>query len=365
MHYGGEASKYDSAAILILYAEHDDRFPNALESQLVDDDEPHRRSCKILDAVENAIPSIPRLYETATRITVKTIDGEPRFTFSEDKGGLLACPPIPPSLIVAPSVQITELTRLGGTRLGVNTDRVGWQGRQYAFKRMAENDQLMLSELEILTHPPSQHLQMLSAVVIDSRNHLRGFLAPFMPYGSVEEVFVNRTHPSPQVLSTQGTAVFPHPPDWAMKLKWACQISQAIVDLHAAQPSPIVLGNLNPRNILITRSADALVIGLSGTGSATRYPVRWAAPERNGAAYTVGPPLDVAGLGMVLWALSEEKFDGFLDESGARPSRNERWRASSTPAWYRNLVDSCLDVNPAQRPPAENVLAQLERRGQK
>ena len=128
---------------------------------------------------------------------------------------------------------------------------------------------------------------------------------------------------------------------------------------------PITLGNINPRNVLIDDKGDALVIGLSGSARGTRFTSKWAAPERLRSTYSVGPPLDVANLGMVLWALAEEDFSGFPKTerymNGSDDARKpNRWRRHETPSWYRILVDKCIQNDPSQRPTAAQVFSALE-----
>ena len=93
--------------------------------------------------------------------------------------------------------------------------------------------------------------------------------------------------------------------------------------------------------------------------------------------YEIGPALDVANLGMTLWALAEENFDGFPDiysDDGQRSSSNSSRRGGpvqqghsdlwqkdnpATPGWYRLLVENCVDEEPARRPKAGEVAATI------
>lgn len=177
------------------------------------------------------------------------------------------------------------------------------------------------------------------------------------------------------------------------KLRWAAQLARAVATLHdgSATTGPITLRNLNPRNVLISgmatpsscRETCIIIAGLRGASSPSgmRYFQRWAAPERlRKSTYEIGTALDVANLGMVLWALAEENFDRFPDiysnprrDSAASDSsrrgvpspagNSELWKKNdpSTPGWYRLLVESCIEEEPARRPKGAEVAATLER----
>lgn len=366
-HYGGDPAKYDTADVLVLYTERNSRVASALENTFFEDHVrglPHRA---LLEAFQRAIPSIPHLFPSATRITLRTrAEGEEAsYTFSEETEEVVAYPPIPSSLASVPAVQIGALAKLSPARFGTHVDRVSLQGREYAFKQCTRDVEDMLQEVDFLAQRPSPRVIQMSAIVVDSTQRLRGFLAPFMPYGSLEELFTNLSQPNTQQMQALGSVAYPQHPYWMMKLKWARQIAQGIVDLHDSPLGPIALGNFNPRNVLIDNNGDALIIGLSGTASGTRYTVRWAAPERMRSSYSVGPSMDVANMGMVLWALAEEDFTGFtklaptvngIDET----HRPRRWRRQETPHWFRMAVDRCVQDEPTQRPTAAEVLAILE-----
>lgn len=366
-HYGGDPSKYDTADVLVFYVERNSRVVGALENTLLENHARGLSQRPLLEAFQCAIPSIPHLFPSATRITLRThADGEDAtYTFSEETEEVVVYPLVPPSLASVPAVQIGVLAKLSPARFGTHVDRVSWHGRDYAFKQCTRDVEDMLLELDILVQRPSPRVVQISAIVVDSTRRLRGFLAPFAPYGALEDVFANLAQPDTQEMHARGTVAYPQHPAWATKLKWARQIARGVADLHGSPLGSIALGNFNPRNVLIDDSGDALIIGLSGTARGTRYPARWAAPERMRSSYSVGPPLDVANMGMVLWALAEEDFTGFTKSAAAvngldESYRSRRWRKKETPYWFRVVVDRCVQDEPTQRPTAAEVLAILE-----
>ncbi|KAH8113598.1 hypothetical protein DFH11DRAFT_310488 [Phellopilus nigrolimitatus] len=410
VYYSADPSSYDDPAadVLVLCAEYNPLGRIAVESRLLDafDEDgglqPHKQQHtekEILQLVEGSIPAIEQFYLSATRITLRTAltastDGQPtpRLTYLCGEEHELVFPfvQLPASLASGvPLARITDLTRLGpagsfGLTTGV--DRVQWGGHDgtFAFKRAGRNTEATVGEMEILVRPPphsenSAQLVQFAAVVVDQRGRLRGFLAIFEPYGSLEEIFLNR-RTSTSTDSAGGSAVFPRQPDWPLKLRWSTQLARGLSALHAdSAGGPIVLGNLNPRNVLVSHADgySLVIAGLRGAATPTgmRFPARWAAPERvRRASYALGPALDVANLGMVLWALAEESFDRFPGISSpprrsddiskaAISTRSGLWRKDNivTPGWYKLLVESCVEEEPARRPSAADVAAVLSR----
>ena len=125
--------------------------------------------------------------------------------------------------------------------LTLHVDRVSWQERQYAYKQCTKDAEDMLLELGILSQFSSPRLQQLASLVIDNQRRLRGFLTPFMTYGSIEEVFVNLAHPDPREMEELGNTAYWERPSWTTKLKWAKQLTRGIIDLHSSSLGPILL----------------------------------------------------------------------------------------------------------------------------
>jgi len=62
-------------------------------------------------------------------------------------------------------------------------------------------------------------------------------------------------------------------------------------------------------------------------------------------------PVDIYSLGLILDVLVQEKGDGV---------RIPLWRDGSAPAWYRDIVQSCMHLDPTARPTAVEVLSLLQ-----
>ena len=375
------------------------------------DIETDRRSdieSELLRLVKESLPSINRFFVSATRISVRTEpEGTIKVSISEENELVFPFREIPRALAsLRPTItQITSLKRLGPAgRFGIaeGIDRVLWAGHEgvYAFKRAGRDAHTTAHEIELLLKSPvhgegSAKTLQVSAIVTDVCNRLRGFLSPFAPYGSIEEVFTNRQHlASGQAnLGNIGSTAFPRQLEWKEKLKWAAQLARGVAEIHDRNPllGHFTLRNLNPRNVLVSGTASStsskntrlIIAGFRGAASpdGMRYSRRWAAPERwRKSTYEIGPALDVANLGMTLWALAEEKFDGFPDiygEDGRKRSasnssrdggpvqqgRSDLWQKENpaTPGWYRLLVESCVDEEPARRPKAAEVASAIGR----
>ncbi|EJC99038.1 uncharacterized protein FOMMEDRAFT_31572 [Fomitiporia mediterranea MF3/22] len=419
IHYGTVLDSYDDKAsdVLVLCLVRNTHVRDAVENRILDafDSEgdilQEKRAnveFELLELAQKALPYVERFYITATRVVIRT-ESDSKLTFSTSEEDELVFPlsNVPRSLssLHPPTVQIADLKRIGlAGRFGLSAgiDRVHWKGREgvFAFKRTGRDTDVTSHEIGILLQSPlnaggNGRILKLSAVVIDPRNRLRGFLSPFEPYGSIEEVFSNgRQFPVSRPESGEiGSTVFPRQPEWKDKLRWAAQLARGVATLHDGNVAagPLTLRNLNPRNVLVSGSATSsscrdtylVFAGLRGAASPTgmRYSKRWAAPERlRRPTYEIGTALDVANLGMVLWALAEENFDGFPDiystarrDSAASTNssrggpttqgRSDLWQKDNpaTPGWYRLLIESCVEEEPARRPKAAEVAAALER----
>ncbi|THH00167.1 hypothetical protein EW145_g7125 [Phellinidium pouzarii] len=421
IYCGHNSDAYDdlSADTLVLCIEENQVLVDAVENRVLDQfgidgelqqERQRHVENEVIQLVEAAIPSIERFYVTATRITIRTVAASENrlsphltYTFSEESELIFPFSDLPRKFasLGTPTALISSLTRVGPAGrfgLAAGVDRVRWQEHTgvFAFKRADRDVDVTTGEIEILMHttPHEENaadLLQLHAIVVDAHGRLRGFLARYEPYGSLEEVFTNRriqlqSESDPVDENYVGSAVFPHHPDWKMKLTWGAQLARGLAVLHSRDDSvgPLTLRNLNPRNVLVhsfLNPADTrlIIAGLRGAASPTglRFPARWSAPERvRRPTYALGPELDVANLGMVLWALAEERFDGFPGTSSLirrgsaaveiSKSRDDTkaslWQSNfTTPGWYKLLVESCIEEEASCRPNAVDVATVLER----
>jgi serine/threonine protein kinase len=140
--------------------------------------------------------------------------------------------------------------------------------------------------------------------------------------------------------------------DWSLKLSWACQITRGVVELHSISAYN---GDLKPNNVLIDSGGQAILIDFLPMGFSDPF----VAPEvlaksHDGvteSASVLTAPADVYSLGVFLYVVGEEKL------SGIHPIV---WRDGGTCAWYREIVERCLNLDPDSRPSASEVLSVLE-----
>ncbi|KIM37914.1 hypothetical protein M413DRAFT_448181 [Hebeloma cylindrosporum] len=320
-----------------------------------DDDDLLDKQHEALQALLKAIPDIETrsdfLYDTATCITIETIDGKLTASITEDVDAIISYFPIPLSLSHIPTISVTELKRI--RPLHVYVDCVKWQGNTYAFKRSGEDNHHGSSmELTILDRlSKSPNIINLVAIVVNADNTILGFLTPFIRSGDLGNVF-ERARRGLGLGNEDDATAF----EWPLKLSWARQITQAVVDLHSIQAYN---GDLKPQNVLIDSTGQALLIDFHSKGISDEF----AAPELLEMFYssthetiTIPPSSDVYSLGLVLWAVAEERWRGM---------RPPVWREGilTTPDWYRDVVRRCLALSPEARPSVADVLALLESEG--
>jgi serine/threonine protein kinase len=83
----------------------------------------------------------------------------------------------------------------------------------------------------------------LVAVVVNHDNTVRGFLTPFMRSGDLESVF-KKARQSIGLGDDDDATAF----EWSLKLSWAHQIAQGVVELHAISAYN---GDLKPQDVFI------------------------------------------------------------------------------------------------------------------
>lgn len=245
---------------------------------------------------------------------------------------------------------IAELEKIDIENI-MDTDRVKWRGDTYAFKSTGKMPEGPLRELAIMDQlAESPNIINLVAIVVNHDNAIRGFLTPFMPSGDLQSVFEDARKSFGLGNDDDATAF-----DWPLKLSWARQIVQAVVELHHISAYN---GNLKPQNVLIDSIGQAQLIDFLPKNTSDKF----AAPEllkmiwSHGLTFesVLSTPADVYSLGLVLWAVAEERWMGMPTPV---------WRAGKTPNCYRDIVKRCLVLDSEARPSAIEVLSLLEGEG--
>ena len=354
VHFRFEADPYlyDSGQMFAIAYRPNRNEPDCMENMIFNS-RAWQKIGNALDAVLLLYPDFPTgttsFHDTVTCITLATTGGKLTATVTEDLDSIISYLPIPSSLSHIPTVPITELQHIH--LVDIDVDRVKWRGSAYAFKKTGEHLEGTLRELAILDRlANSPNIINLVAIVVNHDNTIRGFLTPFMCSGNLGNIFEKARQITGLCEDDDATAF-----EWPLKLTWARQIAQGVVDLHAIAAYN---GDLKPQNVLIDPSGRALLIDFLPMGISDSF----AAPEVLEMYNIHGNPLetvlsataDVYSLGLVLWAVVEERWEGM---------RTLVWRGGKTPEWYRDIVKRCLALAPEDRSSATEVLSLLGKEG--
>ena len=209
------------------------------------------------------------------------------------------------------------------------------------------------------------------------------YVSEFLCGGNLEEWTKRQAERKPR---TKGRAPLP------MALGWCSDLSRAICYLHNCT-TPVIHCNLKPANLLLTGDMNLKVsdFGLSKTrkkrahresSKSTRKStsagvtsieginlgsIRYVAPEVFGNSEGLNEKVDLYSIGMIFWyiATATEPFASVDVEhvpeaakKGHRPPQDvvrERFGPLMC-----ELIESCWNHNPAQRPPAEDLVKSLE-----
>ncbi|KIJ41371.1 hypothetical protein M422DRAFT_209266 [Sphaerobolus stellatus SS14] len=355
--YEADPRIYDSGTMLTVVFRRNETWPDAPENGVLDldllaDDTEYA----VLGLLIEVLPQIPvsEFFNTVTRITLETVQGELTTTISEDVEAIISYLPVPQHLSHIMRVPINEL--LKERKIARNVDRVKWRDQSFAFKR-TDIDSLegTIQELTILNSlRHSQYIIHLDAIVINEDNLVRGFLMPYMPAGDLTNVFREGRKKQHRAEDDESEPVF----DWSFKLSWACQVTQGVVDLHAIGSYN---GDLKPTNVLLNILGQAILIDFLPIGITDEF----AAPELlakfhdptdftpEGFQSMLTAPVDMYSLGLLLHAIALEQTCGAVQfpEHGMIPT----WY----PTWYLDIVKRCVVQDPAARPSAAVVLSLL------
>ncbi|KAF2222325.1 kinase-like domain-containing protein, partial [Elsinoe ampelina] len=166
-------------------------------------------------------------------------------------------------------------------------------------------------------------------VTDDSGELIKGLLISFASRGSLAEL----------IYEFNGSL------KWSRRKKWAGQIIEALSAVHE---TGFVQGDFTLSNVVIDEQHDAHIIDLNRRGC----PIGWEPPElmemilsKQKIAMMISTKTDLYQLGMVLYALAQQ-----IDEPD-RLEHEELYELDnpSIPAWYRSIVQSCLESDPRKR----------------
>ncbi|XNZ01307.1 serine/threonine-protein kinase [Micrococcus luteus] len=232
-------------------------------------------------------------------------------------------------------------------RLGAGADAEVWEVEGAAGERAAlkvplpGGEDSLLQETEALRHHRHRHLVAPLGQVQTDRG--RGLLSELLPGGSLAAL-VRSGGPLPA--ARMRTAVVP--------------VAQALQSLHA---EGIVHGDVSPSNILFDVDgrpalADLGASRLLGGPSRGAGTPGFAAPEVLDPDGVAGRPVsagaDVYSLGAVAWFALTGRAPGALQDRAPLPVL-----VPEADAELGDLLDGCLDPDPARRPSAEEFAGAL------
>ena len=229
----------------------------------------------------------------------------------------------------------------------------------------------LLIELDNLSKISSQNVLQPTHIVTDdlSKGRFRGFLQPFFPAGSIKDVLssLHKNTPSSgwghlwnkfgSSRSTQKQCLI----SWPVKHKWCIQMTSALFDLHEQRQ---YIGYLTPGNFLIDKDGNVKLIDVSPI---TKYHLPYGPPEKFKCEFRPGNQLkrllnaerDIFSLGLIFWALAEEKVEPKRKHSCVIPTLLWAERIGCAPSWFHKLVEDCIKRTPSERPSTTLILATL------
>ena len=309
---------YDSGNRLSVFYKRNEVEADSVENQILDCDDWQDKEDKVLKIFHDVFPTISVFYPTVTRITVVTVDGKLTTSLSEDTDEITDYLPIPPHLSHLPTVPIAELRKVRA--LHTDVDLVKWHGQPFAFKKSVEDPEGTIQELTILNKlSNSPNVIDVTRIVINQDKTIRGFLMPYIPAGNLKDLFE-------RIREDEGVAPDQLILDWSIKLGWALQIVQGVVDLHSIVAYN---GDLKPQNIVVAQDGQAMLIdflpmGISDTFAAPELLEKWNNHREMELKSMLTPQADIYSLGLTLYALAQENGEV------AHPLV---WREGSAPAW--------------------------------
>ncbi|KAF8956595.1 kinase-like domain-containing protein [Flammula alnicola] len=389
--YQSDDERYDTGFFIIVYYSKNAAEANCVENEALEAED----SLDLMIFRNKVLPSIDKLLPV-TNIDLKTVNGSVLIS-PRDSPNDKIYPLIPDSLATVPRVSISLLRKCPMQTSHFHLDLVTIAGHSndswYAFKRyripIDHEDQpmgILLTEVEHLNSLRSQHIIRPAFLVADNLNSecFRGYLTPFLPAGTLTDVFDDLlgdgtldpmdpvvqdavllrpklSQPSSRKANTScedaAGKPFVSKLSWPLKHTWSIEATSGVVALHDNRTCS---GDIKLDNILLGRDGQLQLIDVAPQEG---YTERYMPPEFD--LVQIGDELpktearDVFALGIVLWQIAEEV--GRFDREDPLTSPCLVWEEGqgSTPQWYRDLVNSCVEEDPGERPTARQILKVL------
>jgi len=271
-------------------------------------------------------------------------------------------------------VKVAPLASLHKVKfIGMGCDLVVYDDELWAFKYSADSEDLeeileQIRRLEQLGASGATHFAPLHAIILDSYNHLRGFIMPYQVGGSLVQFHkaglqaaqaegagaaagsaMQKSGDRPQPIQSP-----PHALIWrySTRLSWATQLAKAVAEMHRLD---MVHGDIKPENTVIDTNGRLLLIDVYCDGFTDEF----AAPEvlaHLGEPEFISKQHDIYTVGMSMVAILEES------PNLTPPTFPLEWNPDNrTPPSLRKLIMGCLCPKPEDRPSIDHIVYTLER----
>ncbi|KAK4984882.1 hypothetical protein LTR66_008343 [Elasticomyces elasticus] len=359
MHF---RDKSDREKFFVTYAEQPNKWrrvtvscdyrnarPDSLEADLRSLHYQRDKSLRIYESIRDSLPDI-QFYNTVTNLKLETDDGRLHVHVMEDVNENITYPSVSTvAHLECPHIRESDLdfvSHLSGFVYKVRAqDHVDMRNPTLIKKEIPGPDTVeeFLYELNALhaLRDADSVIQLQGLIVSDDGSLVKGLLISHAAQGALVDVLYDH----------KDTDRLP----WSRRERWAKQIMQGLSEIHEAG---FVQGDFTLSNIVIDAWDNAKIIDINRRGC----PVGWEPPElgrliESGQRISmhIGVKSDLFQLGMVLWALAE-----VVDEPERRERPLPKISNPDAPAYFRNLVDSCLSVRPQERKSAKQLLGMFE-----
>lgn len=362
--YRLDGHRFDIGRIIVVFYERNHEHTKCVENDTLSTGSPLP-----VEVIREELGKISERLEPGGLLymTLRTSDnGQAEWTSSP-----CTFPPFP-----SPVLSLASLERVGSKVHNETIHIVSVKGAKYAFKTYA-----ITEYVESCAHHLVEEVRLLSPLyctfiirpvfaVHDAGNRFRGYLTDFHPAGSVDQV-LERLHKGRHVVldsidtgaSDEGDLATREPSEslalgWNIKKRWSEEIVRGVMYLHETCG---VCGDIKLANIVLKEDGQLVLIDVAPP---VGYSAEYVAPEvlqigleTNQLPFTEGR--DIFALGLVLWGIAEEVDHHEQVDMLKAPRLPWRKGANCVPAWFRRLVEQCVQTHSQSRPPAKEILASL------
>ena len=315
----------------------------SLEMDLKELQFPRDKSLQIYESIRESLPEI-QFYDTVTNLKLDTSAGRLHVHVTEDQNEII---PYPPRSTVDHLLednkyqpqQICESDLIFESHLSGFVYKVNHHGKTYIKKEIPGPDTVneFLYEINALHElHESIHVIRLEAIVLDDTSQLvKGLLISYAEKGAVVDLLYDFKGRIPL----------------DERLQWARDAVFGLSEIHG---HGYVQGDFTLSNIVVDAEGKSKIIDINRRGC----PVGWEPPElvskiasHQPISMYIGEKTDIYQLGMTLWGLAAD--DDEPERHG--PPLRAADLPEEVPAWYREIVDICLEPERPDRLSAKEL----------